>query len=366
MFVARPPAGPPVSHDLHLVRAGRRTFTGSAEFLAEAENRARVGEYLADLGRPYGRNVPAALFGEPPSPDLGQSYGEMAGTLIGSVVPADEPADLLVLAFSVHDLRPGRQTAAYLSHLTPGEPMAFAVCDQGSAAAFSGLRIACEYAASAGLRRALLVVAEQAALPYDAPVALPSQHRAVAMLFASGSGSSRPASSRPASSRPGGDSAVGPARVAGLCQHPGVPPGDVAALAAADLAGLAAGYHAVGLVLSATVAAFWTAPAAGQVRVMPPGQPSTDVWWGLIDEFAGDADPASRPDLLVVADYDPYLRYLCMTAFGAGPRALAGRACPGDPRPPAGVTSWSGRARPAVATRLARSPPGWRPRCRPW
>lgn len=319
MFVARPPAGPPLRHDLHLVRAARRAFTGPAGFLAEAENRARVGEYLADLGRPYGRDVPAALFGEPPSPDLGQSYGEMAGALIGSVVPAAEPADLLVLAFSVHDLRPGRQTAAYLSHLTPGEPMAFAVCDQGSAAAFSGLRIAREYAASAGLRRALLVVAEQAALPYDVPVALPSQHRAVAMLFASGPDSSRPDSSGPGSSGPGGDSAVGPARVAGVRQHPGVSPGDVAALAAADLAGLAAGHHAVRLVLSAAAAAVWTAPAAGQVRVMPPGQPSTDVWWGLIDELAGDADPASRPDLLVVADYDPHLRYLCLTAFGTGP-----------------------------------------------
>jgi hypothetical protein len=53
--------------------------------------------------------------------------------------------------------------------------------------------------------------------------------------------------------------------------------------------------------------------------VMPPGQPSTDVWWGLIDELVGDADPAGRPDLLVVADYDPHLRYLCLTAFGAGP-----------------------------------------------
>jgi hypothetical protein len=102
-------------------------------------------------------------------------------------------------------------------------------------------------------------------------------------------------------------------------QHPGVPPGDVAALAAADLAGLAAGHHTVRLVLSAAVAAVWTAPAAGQVRVMPPGQPSTDVWWGLIDELVGDADPAGRPDLLVVADYDPHLRYLCLTAFGAGP-----------------------------------------------
>src|SRR5437588_468556 len=81
-----------------------------AEFLADPGNRARVGEYLADAARPYAIEVPAALFGEPPSPALGQSYGEMAEALIGSAVSADEPVDLLVLAFSIHDLRPGRQT----------------------------------------------------------------------------------------------------------------------------------------------------------------------------------------------------------------------------------------------------------------
>ena len=278
------------------MRAVRRAYTGPAEFLADAGNRARVGEYLADMARPYAREVPAALFGEPPSPALGHSYGEMAEALIGPAVPADEPVDLLVLAFSSHDLRPGRQTAAYLSHLTPGAPMAFAICDQGSAAAFSGLRIAREYASSAGIRRALLIVVEQAALPYDCPVTLPSQHRAVAMLY--------------------GDDAMPLARVAGLRQHPGVPPGEAAGLAAADLAELADGHHVVGLVLGDALAAVWPAPAAGRVRVMPPGQPSTAVWWGLTGELTGElTGDAGHPDLLVAADYDPGLRYLCLAAF---------------------------------------------------
>jgi hypothetical protein len=117
------------------------------------------------------------------------------------------------------------------------------------------------------------------------------------------------------------------ARVVGVWQHPGVPPGDVAGLAAADLAELAASHHDVALVLSAAAAAVWTAPAAGRVRVMPPGQPSTEVWWGLIDELTGDAErvtpsgPACHQDLLVVADYDPHLRYLCLTAFDTRPRS---------------------------------------------
>lgn len=115
-----------------------------------------------------------------------------------------------------------------------------------------------------------------------------------------------------------GDCAAPQARVAGVRQHPGVPPGGVAGLAAADLTELAAGHREVGLVLGDALAAAWTAPVAGRVRVMPPGQPSTAVWWGLIDELASGA---GHPGLLVAADYDPGLRYLCLTAFDTGPRA---------------------------------------------
>ena len=297
MFVARPPAGP-LRPDLYLVRAARSTFAGPAEFLTDPQNRARVGEYLSDMARPYGLGVPSELFRGPVSPALGHSYGEMAQEVIEQVTSADEPVDLLALAFSVHDLRPGRQTAAYLSHVTAGAPMAFAICDQGSAAAFTGLRIAREYAASAGVGRALLIVVEQAALPYDCPAPLPSQHRAVAMLY---SGTPNGPTPQP--------------RVAAVHQHPGVAPGDVAGLAAADLKELAAGHVDVGLVLGAALAALWTERAAGRVRVMPPGQPSTGVWWGLIDELTA-ASSSGRPDLLVAADYDPDLRCLCLTGFG--------------------------------------------------
>lgn len=290
MFVARPPDGRLPRRDLHLVRAERRVFTGPAEFLADPANRTRVGEYLADMARPYAIDVPPALSIGPPSPELGHSYGEMARELVAAAVQADELVDLLVLAFSIHDLRPGRQTAAYLSHVTPGAPMAFAICDQGSAAAASGLRIVRDYGSSAGIRLALLIVVEQAALPYDCPATVPSRHQGVAMLY--------------------GDCATPLARVADVRQHPGVPPADVVGLAAADLAELAIGHHAVGLVLSDVLATIWTAPAAGHVRVMPPGQPFTGVWWGLIDELGAD-----QPDLLVAADYDPCLRYLCLTAF---------------------------------------------------
>jgi hypothetical protein len=285
----------PSQAGLSLIRAERQTFTGPAEFLRDPARRADAGTYLADMARPYARAVPPGLFGEPLSPALGQSYGEMGRPLLGALVPADEPVDLLVLAFSVHDLWPSRATAAYLSHVCPGTPMSFAVCDQGSAAAFTGLRIAREYAASAGCRRALLIVVEQAALPYPAPAALPSRHRGVAMLYAA--------------------SAAAPARVVGVRQHAGLAADRVADLAVAELAGLSAGHRDVRLVLSDALAAVWSRRPAGRVRVTPPGQPSTGVWWELAGEFTDGADGA---DLLVAADYDPGLRYLCLAAIEPG------------------------------------------------
>lgn len=304
MFIARPPAGggrPVQIPALPLVAARRQVFTGPAEFLADPANRARVAEYVTDMARPYAIEVQAELFGDPLSLDLGHSYGEMAEPLIAALVPPDEPVDLLMLAFSVHDVRPGRQTAAYLSHVTPGSPMAFAICDQGSAAAFSGLRILRQYVASAVVRRALLIIVEQAGLPYECHAAKPSQHRAVAMLY--------------------GDRESPLARVTGVCQHPGVPPDEVAGLAADDLASLTAGHGKAVLVQSRSLAAVWTAPEGWLVRVMPAGQPATGVWWGVIDEIGVSSCSANRgePFVVVAADYDPDLHYLCLTVFEKEP-----------------------------------------------
>jgi hypothetical protein len=289
VFVASPAVGPGTRRDLCLVRAVRGAFPGPAHFLSDSGHRAKTAAYMAGLARTGGRTISADLLDEPPVADLGHSYGEMAQALIESAVHADEPVDLLILAFSVHDMRPGRQTAAYLSHVTPGAPMAFAVCDQGSAAAFSGLRIAREYVASAGVRSALLIVVEQGTLPYRCPVPLPSHHQGAALLLGEGS--------QPQ------------ARIIGVRQHPGIPPGEVAAMAAADLADLAGDRSDVTLMLRDALADVWTEPAAARTWVSLTGQPFTGVWWRLIDELAGE------PGLLVAADYEPDLRYLCLTAF---------------------------------------------------
>jgi hypothetical protein len=108
----------------------------------------------------------------------------MAAELFSGEVAADGPVDLLVFAFAVPDVAPWRNTAPYLSHLCPGEPFAFAVCDQGVAAPFTALRLIREYASTGGCQRAMLVVAEQAAMPYQpaVPAATPARHAVVALL----------------------------------------------------------------------------------------------------------------------------------------------------------------------------------------
>ncbi|MDQ7910867.1 hypothetical protein RB614_40880 [Phytohabitans sp. ZYX-F-186] len=207
---------------LWLARATRRVFDEPAARSAHPSHGPHFAGYLADLLEPYGL--------APRPPAGGQSYGEMAAALIADLVRPDEPVDLLVLAFAVPDVRPGRATATYLSHVCPGAPLAFAVCDQGVAAGFTALRIAEAYP---DRRRSLVVVVEQATLHYDlpAPAPLPARHAGVALLC--------------------GDSGV--ARVSSVVVRRGEP-------VAGDLR-----------------------PAAGQ--------PYTGVWWALAGELA---DPTPR------------------------------------------------------------------------
>ncbi|NUT45752.1 MAG: 2-hydroxy-acid oxidase [Saccharothrix sp.] len=255
---------------MRLIRAERRTFSGSAGFLDD-EHRAEVADYFADLARPFGVEAGSEL--------SGQSYGEMAKALVAAVVPPDEPVDLLVLAFSIHDMWPGRATATYLSHLCPGTPMSFAICDQGSAAPFTGLRVIRDY----GVRRALLLVVEQASLPYDSSAATPLEHRGVAMLYGGGTGS----------------------RMTELRQFPDVDPESVPDLASAAVAELSAGRGAR-VVLSDALTAVW--PAHPHHVAASSGQPTTGVWWHVADAVEGP---------VLVGDYDHDLRYLCLAVVEA-------------------------------------------------
>lgn len=318
-------AGPPRpakadSKPLRVSRAGRRVFEGTSDSALDPMLRV----YLSDMVRPYGLALREDLLDR----GSGHSYGEMAGALLRETTQAGKPVDLIVLAFAIHDMVPGRSTAAHLSHLCPGSPMAFAVCDQGAAAPFTGLRLIREYARTDSCRLALLVVAEQATLPYDAaaPAAIPARHAAVTLLC--------------------GES--GPGRLGTVRQHADVAPEPAADLLARELAALSAGRGDVTLVAGnglrcpagAAVPSGSGVPARAvlpvdtsavdQVLIAPPGQPCTGVWWELAGGLPGWAAEGRR---VLLADYDPMLRYLCVSAIdvevspaAAAPRLTARQA----------------------------------------
>jgi hypothetical protein len=178
---------------------------------------------------------------------------------------------------------PGRATATYLSHLCPGTPLSFAICDQGSAAPFTALRVIRD----SRPRRALLIVVEQATLPYACAATPPVAHRGVAMLFGDGTGS----------------------RVTDLRQHPDVAPTAVAELASLQVKELSAGHRRVRLIPGDALATAW--PGHPSDSPVPAGQPMTGPWWHIAEALTGPAD------LVLVADYDHELRYLCLAGIEA-------------------------------------------------
>lgn len=274
-------------------RTERRTFAGPAEFLRDPAHRAAIGGYLSDLARPYRLDAGDIE----PDEIAGHSYGEMGEALIRAVVDPDERVDLLVLAFAIHDVRPGRATATYLSHICPGTPFAFAICDQGTAAGFTGLRLIQRYASSGGFDRALLLIVEQAGLPYPVPVdaPMPSGHHGVAIRFDTsdtvGDGSSRMDTVR---------------------QHAGVDPDHVEALLANEISELSAGHDDVTVLLGAALAE--TRVETPRRVDAPDGYPYTGPWW----ELAGIPSTVDSPHRTVLADYDLGSRYLCLSVLDRG------------------------------------------------
>jgi hypothetical protein len=270
--------------ELRLRRSGRRTYGDTSALSRDPE----LPVFMGDLARPFG----LAARPEVLAAGLGHTYGEMAEELLPALVRADEPVDVLVLAFGVPDVRPGRSTATYLSSVCPGEPMAFAICDQGTLAPFTALRLLQDYARTGSAARSVLVVAEQSALHYETrgTAVLPDRHAAVALLF----------------------DGSGPGRLCGVRQRAGLDPAGLGPALAAEVAALAAGRGDVTLVPGDGLAGV-PLPEGLPVSPGPAGQPHTAPWWAL-------ADP-DRTGLLLLADADPAAGELAVAALDFTPDA---------------------------------------------
>ncbi|MFJ9518574.1 hypothetical protein ACIRPK_09950 [Kitasatospora sp. NPDC101801] len=169
------PAGP---GGLRISRVLAQEFDGRSETSLDPDLRVFAG----DLARPYGLALREDLLAE----GVGHAYGEMGEVLIDRLALAeDQPVDLLILAFAVPDVQPGRAVTLHLARRCPGRPLAFAIGDQGSAAPFTALRIADRYARTGACRRALVLVLEQTTLHYlpAGPVTLPKRHQGVLLML---------------------------------------------------------------------------------------------------------------------------------------------------------------------------------------
>jgi hypothetical protein len=277
-----------------------------------------LAELIGDLVRPYG--VPLR-----PDASGGHSYGEMLAGSIGDLVPPDRPADVLIFGFAMPDVWPERATASFLSDACPGQPLAFALCDQGVAAGFTALRLARDYAAD-GCRRVVVALAEQTRLDYDppAPASVPARPAAFVLLCEA---APAPAPARAPVAAPvaapapvaGGPGQDGAPLLAAVRVLPGVTAGQVPAVLGRELADLPVtepGEEERLLVLGEGLAPLADGDRPGWRSVpLPPGQPLTGVWRELAAWSTGPGRGS-----LTIADYDPGLRYLCLAGFRPGVR----------------------------------------------
>ncbi|MCW2932445.1 MAG: (S)-2-hydroxy-acid oxidase [Actinomycetia bacterium] len=285
MYRSSPPPLGAGTAPLRISGAARRVFDEQADSARHPAYRT----YLTDMVRPYGLTVDAEALAE----GRGQSYADMAGALIPEVTAEDQPVDLLVMAFAVPDVAPWRCTTSHLSLLCPGSPMAFAVSDCGTTAAFTGLRLIRAQAVGTSSPRALLIVVEQAAINHELPVpaAAPARHAAVALRC----------------------DRAGPGLVDSVRLRSGVTRSEAASLLATGLAEQSAGHDDVTVIAGAELAAAAGAlPAAAEVIVAPAGQPCTGVWWEVAGRLAGWAARGRR---VVIADYDPLAGSFCIAAL---------------------------------------------------
>ena len=114
------------------------------------------------------------------------TFTTMVAGLLDELIGDGEPVGLVVLAHGTPDGEPN-WPACFLTSKLPGEPLGFAVADQGPVAPFTALRIAATYVRAGDLRRAIVIVLDQDTVLYDPALAdratLPTENRAVALVF---------------------------------------------------------------------------------------------------------------------------------------------------------------------------------------
>lgn len=183
MYQATAPAPAPVRRTgltripLRLAKVVRHEFTGGRSDIDTPD----MYDYFADLTRGHGLGHRRDRVEQV----RGNTYIEMARTVLDGLVTADEPVDLAILAHAAPSFDPRVSAPVNLTAVLPGGPLAFAVSGQGALAVFTALRVAAGYVRRHDYQRVLVLAMDQGTMPYD--VAAPV-HAAAAALLLTGDG----------------------------------------------------------------------------------------------------------------------------------------------------------------------------------
>lgn len=237
---------------------------------------------ITDMAASYGLADLAA----PLAHAVRTTFTEMVASVADELADGTDPLGLVLLAHGVADAEP-QWPACYLAGVLPGEPLAFAVADDGVTTAFLALRIAAAYIRAEGVRRAAVIVLDQPAL-LRAPgvhdlAASPTENRMAVLEFAEDGGlGTLSVELTPDTSRQ--DAAGRVASHAATC----------------------AGSRCSTIVGGALAAASGVEPGPA-LRTAPAGRPCTGVWTELAAHL--DRPMRAEPNVLLI-DHDPALRLL--------------------------------------------------------
>lgn len=258
-----------------------RTFPGGRPLEDEGLDR-----YFTDMAAAFGHRYESTAL------DRATSYSSMAAEMLAALPPRVGRIDHIVLAHATPDIDCRASVGCFLVEAA-GDPIVFGVSDQGLAAPFTALRVAADFPRGERVSgRTVVLVLDQSSVPWEVPrrELVPACDAAVALVL------------QPA---PAGRGVL-------LGQHSAVPPADVPDLLVEYLHAVAAWSAAPVTLVAGRHVPLTPAACAGvgQIRRVPEGRVCTGVW-ATMHELVGQ--PA--PGVMVLAEYDPDLRYLCLATL---------------------------------------------------
>jgi hypothetical protein len=255
--------------------------------------------YLADMVTPYGVPYSEQTFLD----GNHNSYAYLGERLLAEAGIAPE---LLLVAHATADCEPGRSLSGHLSTVCPGDPLLFAVSDQGDLSPFSALRILRQYVAAGWRRDAMLLILDQSTLPYPSgrPAGAERVDNAIGLAFGPGTD----------------DGQTGPVLTA-VEERFDVSPADLTGTLAELVDGLPATAGPVTVVATAAVLRHAELPSAlaGGLRVARSGPRCVPPWATLATLVAEGVTGR-----IVLVEYDESLAGLAVAVFDgpAEPEAL--------------------------------------------